>query len=322
MVEKKYLKKFGLTGFVFLCFCLQVFSLSIISGDYEKQEKVTINCLGENNLLSLYEDNRLIYSRKCDGEEKIYSNYLKQTNKIIVKNSPDSENERIDYIEYLNTIQDEKIKIKFDRFENNYCFNIILNKYSDIKILGFNKTNVRDFYHCFNKKYVENFDKSNSESLSIPIFINGQIKEEFVINKSTPNLNIQFEDLGIVDEKNKDKINVIVTTPLDKELKVSLVDTNLNCNVKNFVLSEKYKFYCNKTKEVPFYFVQLKDSEKKISFQEYQIPPKFKKQNSNKSLIIVFVICALMLLFFIYSSKSKSKDKTAIDQLENLGDDE
>lgn len=296
---------------------------SVVS-DKPVDNKYSINCLGNDNIISLYSEDdtnkgqfNVIYSSKCRNTLQIYAPYIDKADKLNIVNGDNLDNNRINYIEYFNKIYDEKVNIKMDTFTDEFCFTIKLNKYADIKILQDTKQNVKDFYKCYPKKVLSSIKTSSSGSVVVPIFINNELKQEFVIKKPREKFKISFQDLGVISSELSDKMVIGIQNPSGVLTKVQVIDSNIDCHTKNFVISDKYNLFCNQSKDVNNYFIQLKDSQGDIFYGQYQRPNLSKKSKDvNWYLIGGILLIVLIIGLNIYKSKSKDKDKSAIQQLQ------
>ena len=289
--------------------------------------KYVIDCLGEDNELFIYaldeesKDSKLIYQSKCDVFESVKEQYIYQAIKLVIKNGEESDY-RINYEEYFDTIHDSKINIKMDSFTDKVCFTIKSKKYVDVIISNDKQEQVKDYYKCFDKKSITQGVGRDESSKIVEIYINDELRDEFVINKPKEPIKLSFIDLGMIDDKVKDKINVKITNPTGNVVKMKVLDTNLDCHTKSFTMSSNYKLLCNKTKDVKSFYVQLQSGNKKVYYGEYTIPPKRKKESSTNYKLwgVIAVVVFGFLVYKNYVNKSKDRDKTAIQQLEEKSD--
>lgn len=294
-------------------------------------DKYLINCLGSDNIISLYskdEDNegefKLIYSSKCENTKSIYSSYIDRAVKLNIINGEDEENERINYIEYFDRIYEDEINIKLDTFSNEFCFTIKLNKYADISILNEKQENVKDYYKCYPKEVLSDIETSTTGSVVVPVYINDELKKEFVISKPREEFRISFQDLGLMSDSLDDKMVITIKNPSEIETKVQIVDSNIACHTKSFIISDQYKLYCNQSQKDNNYFVQLKDSNNNIYYGEYQRPPLNNKSSTdvNWYFIGALIIVVIVIVINMYNNKSKEKDKSALQQLQERSSDD
>ena len=299
----------------------------LLNEDKAVNGKYEIDCLGENNELFIYgyeennEKGKLIYQSKCDNTEFVKEQYIYQAIRLVIKNGDDN-NDRIDYEEYFDTIQDDRLNIKMDTFEKKICFTIESKKYIDVMINNYEEQQVKKFYKCFDKKTLtENTEKGESSKI-VEVYINGKLKQEFMISKPKEQLKISFQDLSFVSDSLKDKINVKITNPNGKTQKLSIVDSNIACSKKSFTIGYEYMLLCNKSinkkEDTKVYFIQLQDSSKQVYYKSYTEPPK-KDDKDNKNYIYfgIGILVVLFIGFNSYKNKSSGKDKTAISQLED-----
>ena len=301
-------------------------------------DKVLIDCLGKDNIITLYafdsndEKGRVQYRRSCDDKEQIAKQYIIQSQKLQIQNKEDNPN-FVNYIEYFDSIQQQNIIVEKDEFTNKICFTIELKKYSDVRINDKEQQQVLDYYECFDKENLissssaggsggSTFGSASTDEVVSEIFVNDKLVEEFIIKKPKKPLSIDFKDLGLTNENFEDKLQVEISNPLKTSIKVQIVDTNLQCGKKNFVVSNEYILTCNKTSdEVPSYFVQIKDTNGNVVFDEYTIP---NKNNDSSNLDIfankwVWLLIIGLLIYYLYSryrGSVEKRDKKAIDDLE------
>ncbi|MDA3856617.1 MAG: hypothetical protein PF569_10265, partial [Candidatus Woesearchaeota archaeon] len=127
----------------------------------------------------------------------------------------------------------------------------------------------------------------------------------------------------MINEKIKDKIDVKITNPTGNTLKVKVLDTNMGCHANSFVIGSSYKLLCNKTKDVSTYYIQLQDGNNKIYYGEYTEPPERKKKSNVNYTIVMIIVAGVVVLIAYnnYTNKSRGKDRTAIEQLEDNDND-
>ena len=321
IIKLKLISSIILTFSLIMLLIKLSFGTSVIINDKPNTDNTyTIDCLGIDNRISLYglDDNKkeyVIFSANCKNKINIYSQYIDKTYKIKIINNEDSD-DRINYIEYLNKIDEKNINVKIDKFDDKICFTIKMPYYVNVKIGNDEEENVKNYYKCFEKSSFESFENELKEII-IPIYVNDRLIQEYKMDKPKEKLRISFQDLGIMNKKLDDKMIISITNPSNHETKVRVVDSNIPCHTKQFVLSDKYNLYCNKTSNDENYFIQLQTQDKKIYYADYTKPPERKKSRDNN--LYLFIIGGVLILFIgynIYKNKANSKDKSAIEQLE------
>ncbi len=324
--RKALLKKLIVVFVLLLCIALLSKSThgatSVIPEGDAVLGKYTIDCLGEDNLLYIYgydEDNpdgTLIYNSECDVMKSVKEQYIYQAVRLVIKNSEDSD-DRINYEEWFDAITDDRINIKMDTFSEKVCFTIETKKYSDITIAGQTEEQVKEYYKCFDTATLTSNTEKGENSDIVEVYVNNELQKEFTISKPIEPVRITFSDLAFISDDLDDKLNVKIINPAGNTLQMKLLDTNLECGIKSFYIGDQYTILCNKTKNTPTYYMQLQDSNKKIYYGEYTLPPETNTSDTNYTLFIVIgVVVILFIAYNTYSNKSRSKDKTALDQLE------
>lgn len=319
----KYLMIFLLICLVIAVATKSAYGESIVQ-ESSKEGYVKIDCLGDDNLIYIYAydssepEGRLEYQSSCDVSKTIKEQLILEAQKIMIRSDPDETDDLVNYIEYFDTIEDEKLAIKMDDFTDKICFTIDLKKFSDIEIAGDLEQQVKNYYECFDRETLtRNTDRGDSTSI-VEVYINGELRQEFVIKLPVEPIRISFSDLKFIDEKLDDKLDVKFSNPSSSTLKLSVLDTNLECGKKTFTMADEYKLLCNKTKGATSYYIQLKDSSGRIFFDEYQEPPEVKEE-SNINIPLVLFIIVIVIVFVAYNNyqgKVKGKEKSAIDQLD------
>jgi len=299
----------------------------LVNEDKAINGKFEIDCLGEDNQLFIYgyEENndkgKLIYQTKCDVKQFVKEQYIYQAIRLVIKNGEDND-DRIDYEEYFDTIQDDRLNIKMDTFTDKICFNIESKKYVDVKINDITEQQIKKFYHCFDKAILTSNTEKGESSKVVEIYINDKLKKEFVVSKPKEQLKIAFQDFSFISDELEDKINIKITNPSGKTQKLSIVDTNLGCNKKSFTIGYEYALLCNKSSskkdKTNMFYIQLQDSSKQVYYKSYTEPPEKKeKTNVNPIYFGIGIIVIGFIAYNTYKSKSSGKDKTAITQLED-----
>jgi len=332
-MEKKEIIKYVVMSILILILILvnvnfTYSSTSILpEGDKAINGKFEIDCLGEDNELFIYgyeEDNdkgKLIYQTECDVKELVKEQYIYQAIRLVIKNGEDND-DRIDYEEYFDTIQDERLNIQMDTFTDKICFNIESKKYVDVKINEIIEQQTKKFYHCFDKLILTANTEKGESSKVVEIYINDKLKKEFVVSKPKEQLKISFQDFSFISDELENKINVKITNPSGNTQKLSILDTNLGCSKKSFTIGYEYALLCNKSSNKnennKMFYIQLQDSSKQVYYKSYTEPPK--KEEKTNINPIYFGIGAIVIGLFaynVYKNKSSGKDKTAITQLED-----